>query len=289
MWKIAVLDKGIKPDEGLCHYILHVAADHGDSALGSDVIRVIGKLGFPYKASHFAPLVEAFAMTGNWKSTLQVLHLMRKAGVIPTQETTRSIASKLGHDVDAVRIARTALDELKKENAVDILAFNVIIHAFAYNNQYADAMETFSKAAEMQVTINIETIHAVLDACIHAKEANVGIKVFNQYVMNGNKSIKADSTTMSKMVTLMCTQDDYEDAFKYLELMKAMGLIPLRGCYYMLVKKLASHQDSRLSIALDEMKACGYEMSSFLQGHIDKHTQLTEEEEKARRNIYRRR
>ncbi|KAI7859369.1 hypothetical protein BDC45DRAFT_530614 [Circinella umbellata] len=280
MWKIAVLDNDIKPDEGLCHYILHVAADHGDSALGSDVIRVIGKLGFPYKGSHFAPLVEAFATTGNWKSTLQVVHLMRKAGVIPTQETTRSIASKLGQDADAIRIARAALDELNKESAVDILAFNVIIHAFAYNNQYADAMETFSKATEMQVKINIETIHAVLDACIHAKEANVGIKVFNQYVMSGDKSIKPDATTMSKMVTLMCTQEDYEDAFKYLELMKKMGFVPLRGCYYMLVKKLATHQDSRLSIALEEMKVCGYQMSAFLQGHIDKHTPLTEEEEK---------
>ncbi|KAI9244030.1 hypothetical protein BDA99DRAFT_544198 [Phascolomyces articulosus] len=280
MWKVAVLDHGIKPDEGLCHYVLHVAAKYGNSELGSDVIRIIGKLGYPYKESHFAPLVEAFAATGDWKSTLHVLHLIRKAGVIPTQETSRSIVYKLGNDVDAIRIARKALDDLKQDSAVDILAFNLIIHAFAHNNQYADAMETFSKATEMKIKINIETIHAVLDACIHAKEVNVGIKVFNQFVNTDISSgdhqedivMNPNPTTMSKMVTLMCTQDDYEDAFKYLELMKSMGFVPLRGCYYRLVKKLASHQDPRLNIALEEMKACGYQLNAFLQGHIDKHT-----------------
>ncbi|KAI9496660.1 hypothetical protein BDB00DRAFT_757936 [Zychaea mexicana] len=273
LWQV-VLDRNIVPDEGLCHYILHVAAEHGDSRLGSDVIRILGKAGFPYKESHFAPLVEAFAASGDWKSTLQVLDLMRKAGLTPTQETTRSIAFRLGKDTDAVRLARNALDDLQKENAIDILAFNLVIHAFAYNNQYEDAMETFRKASDMQVKIDIETIHSVLDACIHAEEVAAGVRIFNQYI---HGDIKPNATTMSKMVTLMCTQDDYEDAFKYLESMKAMGLVPLRGCYYRLVKKLASHQDTRLSIALDEMKACGYQMTAFLQGHIDKHMPQDEE------------
>ncbi|KAI8139521.1 hypothetical protein BJV82DRAFT_513956 [Fennellomyces sp. T-0311] len=268
MWKIAVLDHNIAPDEGLCHYVLHVAAHYGDSSLGSDVIRVIGKLGYPYKESHFAPLIEAFAATGDWKSTLKVLHLMRAAGITPSQGTARPIAYKLGKDVEAIRLARDSLAQLKKEDSLDILAFNLIIHSFAYNNEYEDAMETFGRAAELGVTIDLETIHAILDACIHAEEAVMGAKIFDKYA-HGNLSPNA--TTLSKMVTLMCTQDNYEDAFKYLEQMKSMGFVPLRGCYYRLVKKLASNQDSRLAIALDDMKTCGYDVTAYLQEHLDRH------------------
>ena len=181
---------------------------------------------------------------------------------------TYPIADKLGKDLEAVRLAQKALYQLKKESALDILAFNVVIHSFAYNGEFGDAMETFGRAAELGVTINLETIHAALDACIHAKEAIIGVKIFEKYVQG---DLAPNATTMSKMVTLMCSQDDYEDAFKYLEQMKSMGFVPLRGCYYRLVKKLASKQDSRLQIALDDMKACGYELTSYVQVYLERH------------------
>ncbi|CDS09294.1 hypothetical protein LRAMOSA10654 [Lichtheimia ramosa] len=274
-WQIAVNEKKLSPDEGLCQYVLQVAGRHGDSQLSIDVFRILGSLGFSYKESHFAALIESYTPSEDWRNMLKVLYIMRKTGVIPSRETARPIAYKLGRDTKAIRSARDAALQLHKEGALDIVAFNLIIHAFAYNNEATEAFETFASAKDLDLPINIETIDSVLDACIHVKDAATGVSIFNEYVRG---EIIPTATTMSKMVTLLCTQDNYEDAFRYLEDTKSMGLVPLRGCYYRLIKKLAISGDARIDMALHDMKACGYDPGESLERYIERYMPQEDQE-----------
>jgi pentatricopeptide repeat protein len=281
-WKKAVLEYNFKPDEGVCLYVLNLAGKHGDTKLAGDVIRVLGEEGYTYRLCHFSPLIEAFASTGDIASTFQVFTAMRKVGVIPNKKTALPIAYQLGRDKNAIKKARDIIEKMAKTNGqeVDISAFNLIIHAFAFNKEYDEAISLYARAKEFGVEPNSETLDATLDACIHCKDAELGQVIYQEQLSRG---VKATESTLSKMVTLMCTQEDYEDAFKYLEKMKRSNLIPLRGCYFKLVKTLSAANDPRLEMAIDDMRAYGYNLSNhmeeYMEDEVEKRLNLVAEEE----------
>jgi pentatricopeptide repeat protein len=255
--------------------MLDLAGKNGDPTMAGDVIRYIGQEGYPYRECHFVPLIDAFASTGDMKNTFQVFSAMRKVGVIPNKKTAIPIAYRLGKDKNAVRKAREALREIAENGQeVDISAFNLVIHSLAYNKEYDDAISLYARSKEFNVIPNDETLSAALDACIHCKDAELGVSIYQELL---SKGVKASVSSLSKMVTLMCTQEDYDDAFKYLERMKKLNMVPLRGCYFKLVKTLSRANDPRLEMAIDDMKACGYQLSTHMDDFM-----LIEEEKRAR-------
>jgi pentatricopeptide repeat protein len=261
--------------------VLDLAGKHGDPTLAGDVIRFIGQEGYRYRECHFVPLVDAFASTGDMRNTFQVFSAMRKVGVIPNKKTAIPIAYRLGKDKNAVRKAREALREIAADGQeVDISAFNLVIHSLAYNKEYDDAITLYAQSKEFNVKPNDETLSAVLDACIHCKDAELGVSIYQELL---SKGVKASVSSLSKMVTLMCTQEDYDDAFKYLERMKKLNMVPLRGCYFKLVKTLSRANDARLGLAIDDMRACGYQLSThmdeFILGEEEKRALASEEED----------
>ncbi|KAI9341836.1 hypothetical protein BD770DRAFT_351853 [Pilaira anomala] len=281
-WEKAVINCNFIPDEGVFLNVLNLAGKHGDPQLASDVIRVLGEQGYTYRDCHFSPLIEAFASTGDMASTFKVFTAMRKAGVIPNKKTTLPVAHKLGTDVNAIRKSRDILIEMAKTDGqeVDISLFNMIIHSFAYNKENDEAISVFVRAKEFGVKPNSETLDAVLDACIHCRDAAFGEMIYKEQI---SKGVKRTVTNMSKMVTLMCTQNDYEDAFVYLENMKKLNMIPLRGCYFKLVKVLSAANDPRLKLAIEDMEACGYSISThmeeYMENEVEKRLNFTEKED----------
>lgn len=270
----------MKPDEGLLLYVLNVAGKHNDPKLATDAIRIVGESGFPYKESHFMPLIEAFASTGDMKNTFKVFTAMRNVGVIPNKKTALPVVHKLGSDKNAIRQARAELDSAEE---VDVSAFNLVIHALAHNKEYDEAISLFRDAERLGVKPNSETLDAALDVCIYRQDADLGKSIHEKLT---NEGVKETVTTLSKMVTLMCTQEDYEDAFIYLEKMKQLGMTPLRGCYFKLVKTLSKAADSRLSLALDDMAAYGYPLSTHLTDYMEREERKQSYEQSRRGPIY---
>lgn len=254
--------------------LLDLAAKNSDVTLAGDVIRFLGQQGYAYRECHFAPLIDAFASTGDMRSTFNVFTTMRKAGIIPNKKTAIPIVHRLGKDKTAIKKARETLREIAADGeVVDISAFNLVIHALAYNKEYDDAISLYAQSKELNVTPDDDTLSAALDACIHCKDAKLGEYIYQEL---SSKGVKVSVSSLSKMVTLMCTQEDYSDAFKYLKKMKKLDMIPLRGCYFKLVKTLSRSNDPRLNMAIDDMKACGYELST----HLDEFM-LKEDEKRA--------
>jgi pentatricopeptide repeat protein len=205
---------------------------------------------------------------------------MRKAGITPTKTTATPVAQWLGNDTSAILQARQALTALHQHHEpADLVAFNMLIHAFAYNDEFDEALATFAMADELGITPDEDTLDALLDACIHQRNTKHGEHLYHSFIRAG---IKPTVVSLSKMVALMCTQDYFEDAFVYLEKIKKSGQLPLRGAYYRLIKKLSASNDPRLPMAIEDMEACGYSLSSHLDDYMDDKAFLHEKRERIR-------
>ncbi|KAJ2878471.1 hypothetical protein GGI21_004813, partial [Coemansia aciculifera] len=70
------------------------------------------------------------------------------------------------------------------------------------------------------------------------------------------------------MVDVALRQFNYEDAFVYLDAMKTHGFVPARRTYAAVVRRCAVVRDPRAAIALDEMRAQGYDVSPALEEYV---------------------
>lgn len=262
-WQKAIHTFNLRPDEGTCLSMLRLAGKNADPKLATDIIRQLSTSGYPYKEPYFTPLLEAFVAKKDIKSAFNVLDIMRVSGVQPNVRSTLSIKRYLGTDLDRIDNAYYILEDLRRDGkTVDVAAFNVVIDACATANDLKRTVATYREAKNLGVTPDVETYNAVLGACIVDAVKGMGTVILDEMKEAG---VAPNAETYSRMVALCCTQRNYEDAFNYLEEMKGYGIVPPASCYETLVKKLASENDPRFHIALEEMEGLGYKVTGRLR------------------------
>ncbi|KAH8549422.1 hypothetical protein BGW37DRAFT_469381 [Umbelopsis sp. PMI_123] len=256
-------DKGVKeyqlmPDHGTLTYLMLLSAKMGSPRLGSQVLEQMGNSDLQYSEHHLAALLQAFSMSGDLKGAFSMLQIMESAGISTRKETALPIIHQLGTNVASIEKAIHLLKELYSEGkGVHVAGFNSVLYAAAKAKRLDLVKETFSLASRFGITPDVDTYNCLLDASIFATDWEYGNHVWNLIRL---AKVKPNSTSYSKMVVLCCTQDDYEDCFRYLEEMKYFKYVPPRGCYQLLIKKLASDGDDRVHIAIEDMRASGYEV-----------------------------
>ncbi|OZJ05754.1 hypothetical protein BZG36_01327 [Bifiguratus adelaidae] len=217
-WKQTVTVYQIEPDEGTCMKVLHVAGQNGDVELANAVIDYYVTNGFDVGEPHFAPLLQAYAKSGQIKSAFELLAFMREKGVPPLKETAVPIYHQIRNDPSAIDGAFRILEELHRDGKdVDVTALNIIIHACAKAGDVQKAMEVYHGARDIGVIPNRDTYNSVLDACIAAKQPYEAKVIIDDMHSAG---VSPDVVTYGKMVVVECTRSDYENAFNYLSEMK---------------------------------------------------------------------
>ncbi|KAG2153753.1 uncharacterized protein EDB93DRAFT_1134621 [Suillus bovinus] len=266
-WEKVVGDLNATPDEGLCIDVLHTAGRHGLSNLATDVIRVLRSMGADWQEYHFAPLVEAMCNAGNLKDAFGTLDLMRSSNIFPTAITTQPIYDVLKQDIDKVDSAWGLLDKLKSEGkSIDRTAINAIIRAAISLSDLQRAVGAYKAFPDYKCVPDVDTFNTLLSGCIVASHRGLGDRLLLDLQELG---IKPDATTYERIIILCLTQATYEDAFFYLEEMKAQKFVPPRSVYDAIIRTCIAADDSRYSLALDELKQCGYTVSKSLQAFID--------------------
>ncbi|KAG2176013.1 hypothetical protein INT44_000492, partial [Umbelopsis vinacea] len=263
--KIAIhcWDKGVKeyqqiPDHGTMTYLMLLSAKLGSPRLGSQVLEEMGNNDLAYSEHHLAALLQAFSMSGDLKGAFSMLQIMDSAGISTRKETALPILHQLGTNVASIEKAIYLLKELHSEGkGVHVAGFNSVLYAAAKAKRLDLVKEAFSLVSLFGIKADIDTYNCLLDASIFSTNYEYGNHVWD---LIKRAKVKPNSTSYSKMVVLCCTQDDYEDCFRYLEEMKYFKYVPLRGCYQILIKKLASARDDRVHIAIEDMRASGYEI-----------------------------
>lgn len=276
-WQKVVHASNLTPDEGACLSVLHTCARHGLSDLAQDVMRVLRGMSIDtWREHHFAPLVEALCKDGKLTDALHTLTAMRKLSVNPTTETLRPLAQFLQQDVDRVDGVWQVLDQWQRQgNTVDPLVLNAIIQASVSLNDLQRAVGAYKSFPDYACKPDVETFNALLSGCVTAKHRELGDKLLLDLKQ---ASVKPNAKTYDHIVLLCLTQPTYDDAFFYLEEMKTQAFVPSARVYAEIVRVCVAARDSRYAVALEEMKKCGYVVSSNLRRFLPNHGVLPPQE-----------
>ncbi|KAF9241570.1 hypothetical protein BU15DRAFT_44674 [Melanogaster broomeanus] len=263
-WQNVVRGLGISPGEGLCLSVLHTCARHGLADLAKDVMLVLQKTGLDlWEEYHFAPLIEAFCKAGMLKEAFGTFETMRVQCVVPTIQTARPILEFLTEDVDRVDGAWEVLTRLRKEGKkIDIVVMNAIIQASVALGDLPRAVGAYKSFSDYDCKPNVDTFNLLFAGCVAAKHRELG----NKLLLDLTKAdAQPNATTFEQIILLCLTQPTYEDAFFYIEEMKAEKFIPSAKIYEAVIRTCVAAGDSRYSLALAEMGRCGYEASPSLR------------------------
>ena len=257
-WTIAVNDLNIVPNEGVCMSVLNAAARHGVPDLATDVLRVLKTSGIVWEEYHFAALIEAFCRNNQLKEALITLHIMRMNEILPLPGTSAPILDCVKVDIESLDSAWTIIDEIHEaKSGVDIDALKVIIQASVLLGDLQRAVGVYKSFSDYDLEPDVTIFNLLLDGCITAQHRQLGDLLLADMK---EMRVQPNQETYEKIIRLCLTQEIYEDAFFYLEEMKAGGFVPLQSVYEALVLKCLSMDDSRVNIALEEMRECGYSM-----------------------------
>src|SRR5947209_1440459 len=114
----------------MCSNVLNTSARHQDPNLATDVVRVLAGRTSRLDMHNYEALITAYIGSSDLKSSLQILNIMKKSGLEPTDGTTRSvythISSAEGLPADAFRILQS---HQKEGQIIPTAAVNVVLEA----------------------------------------------------------------------------------------------------------------------------------------------------------------
>nr|ODN92368.1 hypothetical protein L204_05467 [Cryptococcus depauperatus CBS 7855] len=251
------------PDEGLILSMLHAAGRWGRPDFSSSILQLLSG---PPQEHHLAPLLEAFCNAGEVPNAFQVLTTIREAGLEPTMSTVQPIVAVL-KSVEVIDQAFYTLEDMHKAGkTVDITALNSVIAASTALRDLQRTRATQMAAADLALVPNLDTYNLVLQCCAAIEHRPLGDVLLSEMTTQG---ISANATTYEHMIRLCLTQPSYEDAFYYLEKMKADGFKPSYDVYTALIEKCVALSDSRWRLVVEEMRTVGYKIDNNLQEFIN--------------------
>ncbi|KAH8155294.1 uncharacterized protein LAJ45_00304 [Morchella importuna] len=269
-WRMIIDKEMFNPDDGLCLSTLNVAARHGQPQLASDVFRVLWNRSFKYEEHHYAALLESYAVAGDLTAALSILPLMRQAGVPPVENTAQPITKRLCDDA-SIQEGLNLLKQMKKSGKdVDLAAIHALIAAHIVRRDIDAAFEVYKELPEFDLRPDINTFNLLLK--IAAKEARKDFAV-NLVGEMKEMRIEPDVETYEHLFYVSLAQDNYEDAFIYLEELKATWKHVRPSLYKALATKCyLAGDNNRYHIAVRELRAMGIRPAGFIRKLREAHS-----------------
>lgn len=188
---------------------------------------------------------------------------MAKAKIEPQSSSTRPIYTYLSASPSRPRKAWDVVRDLfEKGHPVHVAALNVIIEGAIANGHFEEAMgyyrelHKFCAAGPSTETFNI----LFQGAEKHDNMKNTAMFLVAEMTAAG---IKADYLTYDRLIMVCLKEDDYEDAFRYLEEMIEIGKDKFengqrgwwmrRGTAGLMVQRCAEAGDKRARLILDHI------------------------------------
>lgn len=256
-WKRLSDDPAFVIEEGLLVEVLNVAGQWGRPGLVKRAFEALSARGIRAEARHVGPVVQALALAGHQRSLL---------GMIPR---LRSSSFKL--DLDMLEHLVASMDSAEKINAalqylrdihtsqgeVDPLAFHAVLKAAADSGDYHRMRAVQGFAKEIGVHFTVGMYNTLLSACERLRHQELGDIVLAELTAS---KLAFDATTYQIMINLCLQPQEYENAFYFLERMKADHFKPTYETYRAILRKCFEHGDQRWTIVLEELESMGYKL-----------------------------
>jgi hypothetical protein len=267
-WQRRVSLGYLNPSDGMCGNVLNTAARFGDAQLAMEVVRVIAKRTSKLDIYHYEALLEAYLGSGDLKIAFRILTIMKKAHLEPREGTTRSIYTYLRGAEHLPLEALNILQELKASGvAIPIAAVNCILEAFISHGNLDEALTQYKSLHKLCPSgPNTETFNVLLQGCSRTDKKDLAMFFASEMAAAG---IRPNALTYDRLILVCLSQDDYEDAFRYLNEMGGMDKDLRSGTWGAVVRKCVANKDPRVWRVLEDMKAKGIPMQK-LQNWADK-------------------
>ncbi len=243
----------------MCTNVLNTAARHNDPSLAIEVINVLTSRRSKLDVHHYEAVISAYAKSSDLKTAMQILCIMTKARLEPTEATTRLIFESLSKASNLPSEAFKTLRLLaQRGQAIPTAAVNVTIEACVAHGDLNEAIKHYKTLHEICPSgPNTATFNALLQGCSKSS-GNKDLAMFLASEMAA-LGIRPDVLTYDRLVLVCLTEDDYDDAFRYLQEMKVMyeGSELRAGTFHALIKKCAAAGDKRMWRILEEMQSKG--------------------------------
>ncbi|KAI9765345.1 MAG: hypothetical protein M1840_007425 [Geoglossum simile] len=256
VWKKRVETHFINPSDGLCLNVLNTAARHGDPVLATEVFRVLSNRSVKLEMYHYEALLEAYTGGGDVKSALTVLCAMRDVGIDVSEASTRAIYKSLREQSKGPREAFEALRLLRKDGRkIPIAAINCILDALSFQGNAILALEHYKQLRSLCPDgPNTTTFNVLVRACGVSHRKDLAMFLVSEMQAVG---ISPDLLTYDRLLLVCLQEDNYEDAFKYLEEMERRGWAPRPGTWKALVARCVTAGDQRAWELVNQMDEKG--------------------------------
>ncbi|KAK6336954.1 hypothetical protein TWF718_009742 [Orbilia javanica] len=275
--------QALNPDDGLCLKVLNNAARFGNPDLALEVFRILSLRNVPFQEHHYAALSGAYARSGQLIPAFRALTLMRKQGIAHTATTANAIVEALTSSgkIENVDSAYSTLKDFvassNDKEVVEVAGFNAVLAACVRLKDLERALGVYAECASLSVPPNTDTFNILFKGCVECSTppspenpnvpaAGVGPpnKDLAMFLANEMKEmgLQPNFETYEELLRVSLYQEeDYEDAFVYLEEMKEVipGGKVRPAVYSWIAKRLDEKGDERLGMVVEEMKGLGYE------------------------------
>jgi pentatricopeptide repeat protein len=207
----------------MCVSVLNVAARHSDPSLATACLRILSDRHsalFPY---HYEALLAAYTGVQDLKTAFRILVIMAKAALVPDTSTTRPLFVYLSSSPDLPLRAWSILTSLHEAGQViPIAAINVIIESLNFLGKLDEAVDIYKQLHNICPSgPNTETFNILLQG-VSNKESKKDLAMFLAAEMAALR-VKPDQLTYDRLILSCLKEEDYEDAFRYLEEMIVVG------------------------------------------------------------------
>ncbi|KAI1828503.1 hypothetical protein F4861DRAFT_487942 [Xylaria intraflava] len=252
IWDHSVAPGSIHPPDGVLWNVLNTASIHGDTTLAMSVVQVLSARGTKLDIHHYEALIQTYVHHGDLRKALTVLCIMAKAGLSLDLASTRPIFPLLNNSPTATEQALNILHELKVQYTIPVAAFNLVLESTASHGGFKTAFDLYRIVR--QICINgpdLETFDILLRYCTQRKSMSFLVAEMEAF------SLKPSRAIFDHLIRISTMQDDYEMAFRYLEVMR-MSAPPewwiSKDSALALLRRCIQARDSRYEIILEECR-----------------------------------
>lgn len=246
--------------DGMCIAALNLAARYSDTELATSAIRILSSRKSSLTTFHYEALIGAYAGARDLKTAFRILVIMTKAGLQTDANTTRPLFLALTRSRELPVKAWAELKGLMHNGHVlPVAAANVVIEAAIHTGQFEKAVELYKSLHDICTSgPNTETFNFLLQGASRNDRKDLSMFLAGEMQALG---IKPDHITYDRLILACLQQDDYEDAFLYLEEMADVGSDQPNGGWWMrpgtakvMVEKCVANSDQRAWDILERME-----------------------------------
>ncbi|KAI1208050.1 uncharacterized protein F4807DRAFT_432998 [Annulohypoxylon truncatum] len=271
IWDHSVSSGYINPPDGVVMNVLNAASNHADAPLAMSTIQMLSSRSRKLELHHYEALIDIHAQQKDLRKALVVLCIMAKAGARPDLSSTRSIFQVLRKSSSETDNALAILRDLASHYKVPSAAFNVVLEATEVHHVFKVALDLYRNIRQFCVDgPDLETYHVLFSRCTRGRSMN--------FLLTEMRILEIEPVeeTYNHLIRIACLQDNYEQAFQFLEKMKASKTAGLPNDWWMskgsalaLIRRCIQARDIRAQELVEGCRKRGMSINKELRQLLD--------------------